>query len=35
MLIVDNQSAMHKTGVDYDMSEHRKLYQTMVRGNRP
>ncbi|MGZ0189571.1 MAG: TauD/TfdA dioxygenase family protein [Alphaproteobacteria bacterium] len=35
MLIVDNRSAMHKAGVDYDMSEHRKLYRTMVRGDRP
>lgn len=35
MLIVDNRSAMHKAGSDYDMSEHRKLYRTMVRGDRP
>lgn len=35
MLIVDNRTAMHKAGSDYDMSEHRKLYRTMVRGDRP
>jgi len=35
MLIVDNRTAMHKAGADYDMSEHRKLYRTMVRGDRP
>ena len=35
LLIVDNRSAMHKAGADYDMAEHRKLYRTMVRGDRP
>jgi taurine dioxygenase len=35
MLIVDNQSALHKAGSDYDMSQHRMLYRTMVRGDRP
>lgn len=35
LLIIDNRSAMHKAGSDYDMSEHRKLYRTMVRGDRP
>ena len=35
LLIVDNRSALHKAGSDYDMSEHRKLYRTMVRGDRP
>ncbi|MBL4720241.1 MAG: TauD/TfdA family dioxygenase [Alphaproteobacteria bacterium] len=35
MLIVDNRSAMHKAGVDYDMSQHRMLYRTMVMGDRP
>lgn len=35
MLIVDNRSALHKAGADYDMSEHRMLYRTMVRGDRP
>lgn len=35
MLIVDNRAAMHKAGSDYDMSQHRKLYRTMVRGDRP
>ena len=35
LLIVDNRSALHKAGADYDMSEQRKLYRTMVRGDRP
>lgn len=35
LLIVDNRAALHKAGSDYDMSEHRKLYRTMVRGDRP
>ena len=35
ILIVDNRSALHKAGSDYDMNEHRKLYRTMVRGDRP
>ena len=35
VLIVDNRSALHKAGSDYDMSEQRKLYRTMVRGDRP
>lgn len=35
MLIVDNRTAMHKAGADYDMREHRKLYRTMVQGDRP
>lgn len=35
LLIVDNRSALHKAGSDYDMSQHRKLYRTMVCGDRP
>lgn len=35
LLIVDNRSALHKAGSDYDMSQHRMLYRTMVRGDRP
>ena len=35
LLIVDNRAALHKAGSDYDMSEQRKLYRTMVRGDRP
>ncbi len=35
LLIVDNRTAMHKAGADYDMREHRKLYRTMVGGDRP
>ncbi|MEQ8698879.1 MAG: TauD/TfdA family dioxygenase [Bauldia litoralis] len=35
MLIVDNRSAMHKAGAGYDMREQRKLYRTMVQGDRP
>jgi len=35
LLIIDNRTAMHRALADYDMSEHRKLYRTMVRGERP
>ncbi len=35
LLVVDNRAALHKAGSDYNMSEHRKLYRTMVRGDRP
>ena len=35
MLIVDNRSAMHKAGFDYDHSQHRRLYRILVRGDRP
>jgi len=35
LLIVDNRTALHKAGSDYDMNEHRKLYRTMVQGDRP
>ena len=35
LLVIDNRSAMHRAGADYDMTEHRKLYRTMVRGDRP
>jgi taurine dioxygenase len=35
MLIVDNRSAMHKAGFDYDHAQHRMLYRLLVRGDRP
>lgn len=35
MLIMDNRSAMHKAGFDYDHSQHRMLYRILVRGDRP
>jgi taurine dioxygenase len=35
MLVVDNRSAMHKAGFDYDHSQHRMLYRILVRGARP
>lgn len=35
MLIVDNRSAMHKAGFDYDHSQHRMLYRILVKGDRP
>lgn len=35
MFIVDNRSAMHKAGFDYDHSQHRMLYRILVRGDRP
>lgn len=34
-LIMDNRSAMHKAGFDYDHSQHRMLYRMLVRGDRP
>lgn len=35
MLIIDNRSAMHKAGFDFDHSQHRRLYRILVRGDRP
>ena len=35
MLILDNRSAMHKAGFDYDHSQHRMLYRLLVRGDKP
>ena len=35
MLLIDNRSAMHKAGFDYDQSQHRMLYRILVRGDRP
>ena len=35
MLLIDNRSAMHKAGFDYDPSQHRMLYRILVRGDRP
>ena len=35
LLIIDNRSAMHKAGHDYDQSQHRMLYRILVRGDRP
>lgn len=35
MLIIDNRSAMHKAGFDFDQSQHRHLYRALVRGDRP
>jgi taurine dioxygenase len=35
MLLIDNRSAMHKAGFDFDHSQHRMLYRTLVRGDRP
>ncbi|PPR25000.1 MAG: Alpha-ketoglutarate-dependent taurine dioxygenase [Alphaproteobacteria bacterium MarineAlpha10_Bin3] len=35
MLIVDNRSAMHKAGFDFDHCQHRLLYRALVRGGRP
>lgn len=34
-LIIDNRSAMHKAGFDYDHSQHRMLYRILVKGDRP
>ena len=35
MLVIDNRSAMHKAGFDFDMSQHRMVYRALVRGERP
>ena len=35
MLIIDNRSAMHKAGFDYDHGQHRMLYRILVRGDQP
>jgi len=35
MLLIDNRSALHKAGFDYDHSQHRRIYRTLVRGERP
>jgi alpha-ketoglutarate-dependent taurine dioxygenase len=35
MLIIDNRSAMHKAGFDFDHGQHRHLYRALVRGERP
>jgi taurine dioxygenase len=35
MLLIDNRSAMHKAGFDFDHSQHRKLFRILVRGDRP
>jgi taurine dioxygenase len=35
MLIIDNRSAMHKAGFDFDQSQHRLLYRALVRGDQP
>lgn len=35
MLIVDNRTAMHKAGFDYDHSQHRLLHRILVRGDKP
>ena len=35
MLMIDNRAAMHKAGHDFDHKQHRHLYRTLVRGDRP
>jgi taurine dioxygenase len=35
MLIIDNRSALHKAGFDFDHTQHRLLYRALVRGDRP
>ena len=35
MLLIDNRSAMHKAGFDFDHSQHRLLHRVLVRGARP
>ena len=35
MLVIDNRSAMHKAGFDFDMSQQRMIYRALVRGEPP
>ena len=35
LLMIDNRSALHRAGTDYDHSQHRMLYRLMVKGDRP
>ncbi len=35
MLLIDNRSAMHKAGFDYDRGQHRMLYRILIRGDQP
>ena len=35
LLMIDNGSALHRAGTDYDHSQHRMLYRLMVKGDRP
>lgn len=35
MLLIDNRSAMHKAGHDFDHRQHRYLFRLLVRGDRP
>ena len=35
LLLIDNRTAMHKAGFDYDHSQHRHLHRVLVRGDRP
>ena len=35
LLLIDNRSAMHKAGFDFDHTQHRMLYRALVRGDRP
>ncbi len=35
LLIIDNRTALHKAGSDYDPGQRRKLYRTMTLGERP
>jgi taurine dioxygenase len=35
LLLIDNRTAMHKAGFEYDHSQHRHLHRILVRGDRP
>ena len=35
LLLIDNRTAMHKAGFDYDHGQHRHLHRVLVRGDRP
>src|SRR5262249_7939234 len=35
LVIIDDRASLHKAGFDFDQSQHRRLYRTLVRGDRP
>ncbi len=35
LLLIDNRSALHRAGFDFDHSQHRMLYRGLVRGDKP
>ena len=35
MLLWDDRSSMHKVNFDFDQDQHRMMYRTLIRGERP